>query len=49
MKKGTDTEKEKKRERWKERDVVEVSPNDSISVGLERFSTLLIALNFCFD
>lgn len=43
MKTERDTQKEK------EGDVVEVTPNDSISVGLEHFSTPLIALNLCFD
>lgn len=30
-------------------DVLEVTPNDSISVGLEHVSTPLIAFNLCFD
>lgn len=42
-------ETQRRREREKEGDVVEVTPNDSISVGLEHFSTPLIALNLCFD
>lgn len=40
---------QRRRGRKKEGDVVQVTPNDSISVGSERFSTPLIALNLCFD
>lgn len=31
------------------RDVLHVAGNDSTAVGLERFNTVLIALNLCFD
>lgn len=37
------------RQRGKEGDALEVTPNDSESAGLERFSAWLIAFHQCLD